>query len=481
MFLCTLLAPDAARAITVVVNNAADTFDQLNDCTVSCTLREALQFAAYYGKITFDPAILPAVITLENGALVPKLVTIEGPGASLLTIDAHLSDRIFRVPQNAGSVTISGMSLINGRIVGAAGSDGSAGTAESGGAGADALGGCILVEQLPPSAGPSLKLSGVTLRNCTAQGGAGGRGGSGIVTTTKSGGTGGPGGAGGVGAGGAIYAGFQSELQLEQTSIVDAHAIGGAGGLGGNGGVGAPFLGSGGSGGKGGEGRGGAIYSLLVKRVYATNVTVASADARGGKGGNGGSGDPNFDLVHGGNGGTGGDAHGGLYANYGGSLGVFKFATLGEGVVTAGLRGSGGRGGTPGISGQDGSASAAAIQVVIPNPNDQGLYPTYLFNSAVFSASSANLCEGWTDADLFAFASDNSCTGAAVAVFDGWFKPLTLEADMPSYPPRFGSPGIDAVQCGDVASDQQDTPRPQGPSCDIGAIEADYIFVGEFD
>ena len=482
LLLCSLSGPHAASSATLVVNSAADTFDPNSDCSASCTLREAIELSSLNGKITFDPAILPAVISLEHGALVPYAVTIEGPGASLLAIDAHLSDRVVHVPAFQSTVTISGVALINGRTVGASGADGAAASAASGGKGADAFGGCILVDQNAPSTGPTVKLIGVTLRNCTAQGGVGGRGGSGISSTAKGGGTGGPGGAGGVGAGGAIYAGFLSDIRLEQTSIIDAHAIGGAGGKGGDGGMGDPFLGVGGSGGVGGQGRGGALYLSVVKQFRATNTTVADADAQGGKGGNGGGGDPDFDLSHGGAGGNGGDAHGGLFVGYGGSLNVFLFATLGEGVVTPGLHGSGGRAKVAGIVGQDGAASVPAVQVVIPNPNAQGLYPTYLVRSAVYAASAGPLCEGQgflqaTDS----FASDSSCAATAVGDLDSWFKPLALASDVPAYLPRFGRAAIDATDCANVPGDLQDTPRPQGLACDIGAIEADYIFVGEFD
>ena len=482
LLLCGLSGPNAASAATLVVNSAADTVDPASDCSVSCTLREAIGLSGLNGKITFDPAILPAVISLQYGALTPYAVTIEGPGASLLAIDAHLGDRVVRVPWNAGTVTISGLALINGKAVGAAGADGAAASASGGGKGADAFGGCILVDQNAPSTGPTLKLIGVTLRNCTAQGGVGGRGGSGVTNTGKAGGTGGPGGVGGVGAGGAIYGGFLSTIRLEQTSIVDAHVIGGAGGKGGDGGIGDPFLGSGGSGGTGGEGRGGALYLSVIKQLLSTNLTVAGASAQGGKGGNGGNGDPDFDLNHGGAGGKGGDAHGGIYVDYGGAPNSFLFATLGEGAVTSGLHGSGGRGAVAGIAGQDGAASAAAIQVVIPNPNGQGLYPTYLVRSAVFGASASPLCEGQGFLQAIgSFASDSSCVAPAVSDLDTWFKPLALESDVPAYLPRFGHPAIDATDCVNVSGDLQGTPRPQGLSCDIGAIEADYIFVGEFD
>jgi hypothetical protein len=52
--------------------------------------------------------------------------------------------------------------------------------------------------------------------------------------------------------------------------------------------------------------------------------------------------------------------------------------------------------------------------------------------------------------------------------------------------PRYGSKIIDAATCSDgtaqpPTNDQHGTTRPQGPQCDLGAIEADYIFDGVFD
>jgi hypothetical protein len=52
--------------------------------------------------------------------------------------------------------------------------------------------------------------------------------------------------------------------------------------------------------------------------------------------------------------------------------------------------------------------------------------------------------------------------------------------------PLYHSAVIDAAAtCQDLAAqtvsvDQHDTPRPQGAKCDLGAIEADYIFVDGF-
>jgi hypothetical protein len=52
--------------------------------------------------------------------------------------------------------------------------------------------------------------------------------------------------------------------------------------------------------------------------------------------------------------------------------------------------------------------------------------------------------------------------------------------------PAYGSAVIDAATtCNNpiqlLETDQLGTARPQGSTCDLGAIEADYVFVGEFN
>jgi len=479
--LATLLA-HAAPSVALVVNTTADAGDPT--CATTCSLRQAIMNIAPGGTISFDPAILPGVIVLQQGALVVinKSMTISGPGAEQLAIDGNLTDRIFRIGNpGAGvpmAVTMSGLSLVNGRDVVADGSPGAAGTGSAGGAGSQARGGCIEL------ADGSLRLSDVALRSCAAQGGAGGSGGSGAPNPSKAGGVGGVGGDGGQALGGAIFAWPQTALVLQRASIVDARAIGGAGGKGGNGGDGL-FLGVGGSGGNGGGALGGAIFLAQVYQFGAINVTIAQSSAQGAKGGNGGSGDPDFSMSHGGDGGDGGYARGGL--QFGDTSGFppqvldVAFSTLGEGVVTPGLHGSGGRAATAGGPGQDGSASAAAFAMV-GSPA-----PMFVEHSVIFGPPSPPLCTGPV-VGQFSVASDGSCPAFQVAAVDSWFKTLDPTRAMAGYEPRFGAPAIDATGCltnvafpDPFVSDMRGTARPQGAGCDLGAIEADYVFVGEFD
>jgi hypothetical protein len=67
------------------------------------------------------------------------------------------------------------------------------------------------------------------------------------------------------------------------------------------------------------------------------------------------------------------------------------------------------------------------------------------------------------------------------------FRPFDSSQRLPAYMPVYHSKANDAAaSCNDltpepVTADQHGTPRPQGSVCDIGAIEADYIFVDPFE
>jgi hypothetical protein len=66
------------------------------------------------------------------------------------------------------------------------------------------------------------------------------------------------------------------------------------------------------------------------------------------------------------------------------------------------------------------------------------------------------------------------------------FRTPAAGAVLPGFMPLYGSSAIDAAaNCKDLAnatvsSDQNGTSRPQRGGCDLGAIEADYVFVGTF-
>ncbi len=78
------------------------------------TLRAEIAAAKSKDTIVFAPGVDGATITLTSGQLeISKNVTIQGPGAGLLTIDGDLQSRIFQVDAKV-TVTLSGMTISNG-------------------------------------------------------------------------------------------------------------------------------------------------------------------------------------------------------------------------------------------------------------------------------------------------------------------------------------------------------------------------------
>ncbi|MBI1763870.1 MAG: right-handed parallel beta-helix repeat-containing protein, partial [Acidobacteria bacterium] len=84
------------------------------------SLRQAIADACPGSAITFN---LPAnsTITLTSGELVlDKNLTIQGPGANLLTISGNNASRVFDIPTDV-TATLSGLTITNGNAVGSGG------------------------------------------------------------------------------------------------------------------------------------------------------------------------------------------------------------------------------------------------------------------------------------------------------------------------------------------------------------------------
>ena len=109
-FLFTLLCAaivslPSVHAATITVTNTAD--------SGVGSLRQALADASDGDTINFAVPT-PATITLSSGELlVAAGVTISGPGANLLTVDANHASRVFLISANQ-PVTISGLTIANG-------------------------------------------------------------------------------------------------------------------------------------------------------------------------------------------------------------------------------------------------------------------------------------------------------------------------------------------------------------------------------
>jgi hypothetical protein len=191
-------------------------------------------------------------ITLTSGVLgISKNLSIIGPGARVLRLNANNNSQVFEVL--GGNVSISGLTLANGRSVGTAG-----GFEQNG---AQARGGGVFNQT-------TLALNDCILSNNAAIGGQGGPTASGFA------------GGGGNGLGGAIAS--IGALAMTNCYLVASSASGGTGGV----------ATSGGSDGSGGQGYGGGIYSsgplTLVRCALAMNVASGSAGGGGSGSGSGG-------------------------------------------------------------------------------------------------------------------------------------------------------------------------------------------------
>jgi len=474
----------ASAPILLTVNDFGDAGPGF--CTATCTLRDALHDIADGGIIDFAPALQPQTITLAQGQLtILKSVAILGPGPRQLTISANKLSRVITlVAQGGQHVIVSGMTLRDGKLVGSKGADGTNGASDltvDGQGGGSINGGCFSAGFAAPGTS-SLVLEQIDVRDCEAIGGDGGAGGIGAAGTgLATGGRGGNGGYGGSvqGAGIFVYLYPGSTLTLDNLSVINATAKGGNGGPAGDGGPGL-LKGKGGAGGSGGSVGGGAIRAAVLSGVVdLRNATVADADMVAGNGADGGDGDPGLTTNPGGNGGNGGSATGGLVMMDNGSV---AFATLSHGSLTAGAPANGGAGAVAGTPGQPGTVSGIAIYA------NQATAVASVIVGPV--SASASLCSpgltakpGYVNLD-----EDGSCSGFTLhGSLAALFRPLDLSATAwPGYMPAYRSKLIDAATCSDgtlqpPTADQHGTPRPQGAQCDLGAIEADYVFVGEFD
>jgi CSLREA domain-containing protein len=465
----------------LLVNSAGDAGP--GNCNSTCTLRDAISIASSGGSISFSAGILPATITLTQGELaIAKPLTILGPVGGSLAISANNAGRVLGV--TSGNVAISDVTLRDGNVTGSKGFTGSPGSASTGGQGDPAAGGCVSI-----AAGASLILTRVDVRNCSVHGGAGGDGTSGpdnSATFSDPGIDGGAGGPAGIGSGGAIS--VAGSLTLLDSTVSAAAVYGGAGGRGGDGGIGGFAVpnGSGGNGGAGADGRGACVYVAPSASAWLQNTTLSTSHADGGAGGQGGTATSMSSSVHGGNGGPGGSGRGGLlFVDASATLVDLEFSTLADGIANAGSGGQLGlglNGAAPGGSGNPGSAIGAAVGA---SSAVNALSSVIVGTAAVSLCSPANFTIGVGVANL---DQDSSCTGFALhGTRDGQFRAFDAASVRPAYMPRYGSTVIDAATtCKDLSNasvlfDEKGTPRPQGAKCDLGTVEADYIFVGVFE
>ena len=280
-----------------VVTTTDDHNDGICDGT-DCTLREAIIAAnAKSGAdaITFKSSV-QGTITLQSGLgplTVSGSVTITGPGARSLAVSGNNSIRVFTF--GSGTSSVSGLNIINGRILGAANSDVAGGGASN-------------------AAGATLAFFDCEFSGNFVQGGD-----SSVVNGT-----------GGHGFGGAID--NNGTLTLDRCTFSNNATKGGVGGPGSTAVNGLP------RGGLGGSGDGGAIFNEIAGNLTINNSTFSGNFGSGGKGG------VSQNFI----GGAGGD----------GVAGVFDEGTTTITGCTfngnSGLGGVGGNGSGPGFTGASG-------------------------------------------------------------------------------------------------------------------------------
>jgi hypothetical protein len=339
------LAATPAHAATLGVTNTND--------GGAGSLRQAIADAAPGDTITFSLPT-PSVITLSSELVIAKDLTISGPGAAALTISGNDATRVFFInpgapgatsgpPAASLAVTISNLTIANGR---ARGGDGGAADNGGGSGGAAGMGGAVFVNN------GNLAISGVSLSANQAQGGNGfgggvsyfsGAGGGGVsgngAGDTFVGGTGGGGGAlGGAGGGGGT-----SGTSRPPGSNGGNGAAGGDGGGGGGGGIGsncpntpqctgnAGNGGNGGIGGFGGGGGGGGMTGFNSLPNFAGAIGGIGGSGGFGGGGGGGGGNQNF---------FGRNSTGGAGGTFGGNGGGSNRGDGGGGGGGAGLGGA---------------------------------------------------------------------------------------------------------------------------------------------
>ncbi len=179
VLLLASLSPQAQSTFTVTNTNDSG----------AGSLRQAMTDANGNGDgldiINFSEDVSGTILLNSQLPVITTALTINGPGEEVLSVSGQNAHRILFI-NSTGDVTISDLTLKNGRAQG-----GNAGSAASGGGGGAGMGGAIFLEN------GNLSLHFTSLVSNTARGGNGG------TFNNPSTALGGAGGAGPLGAGGA--------------------------------------------------------------------------------------------------------------------------------------------------------------------------------------------------------------------------------------------------------------------------------------
>ena len=119
--LAAFAIPASATTLTVdsTGDGAADPSHCTNGTIGDCTLRDALDAAADGDTITFDGSLTGTISLSAGQLLVAKNVTIVGPGAASLAVDAGGASRVFYLQAGAtGDIVMSGLTISGGNVTG---------------------------------------------------------------------------------------------------------------------------------------------------------------------------------------------------------------------------------------------------------------------------------------------------------------------------------------------------------------------------
>ena len=251
LFIITVVfqSPPSHAAVTFTVNSIGDTSDvapgngACADANGLCTLRAAIEEAnSFPGDDTINFSVIGTINLTSALPVLSSNITINGPGSNFVTVRRNTGGN-YRILQTNGTISISGLTITNGRTPDA------------------------VTEDIAPSGGGIWQTGGsLTLRDVVVTGNTTGNGGSQRLGSPTFGGFG--------GFGGGIYA----SGTLTMTDCVISNNTTGKGGNG---------LTFGGSG-----GRGAGIY-FAPGTLTLTNVTITgnrTGDSGGPNSGNSGYG-----------------------------------------------------------------------------------------------------------------------------------------------------------------------------------------------
>ena len=447
-----VLVASTAYAVNTVVNS-------LDDSGAS-SLRQAIADAENGDAIAFA---VTGTITLTSGELViTNSLTILGPGATNLVVSGNAASRVFRISDPGAAVTISGLTIRDGKSAdGIDGDQWTGGPARSpGGDGAGIL-----------SLGP------LTMVECHITGNRTGRGGWSNFTHDPTGYDGTAG-----GSGGGVF------CSNDLTAIACTFSGNSTGDGGGGGDV---LLGGygtqGGSGGAGGDGGGVCVLG---------SATLISCTFSGNAAGNGGGG--GYAGDHAGHGAAGGSG-GGLCVSGAASIVACTFAdnATGNGGGGGGMAAQCGNGGPGGAGG--GVCAAAGTTATTLNSlfaqnraGNGGARGTYEYGNPGSDGADGvgfDLAGDWTSEGHNLLGTGEGCTGLANGVAGDLVGSTNAPIDALLYPlgnggdptPTRGLPtNSPAFDAGDDAlldppysltTDQRGQPRKSYEHVDVGAFE----------